>query len=96
MGLVAPRLQMEETETGRFDSLLLVGDVQVDTSMKDLTFSHNKPGKIFILIDGTEFVCKGGGWLELPATILYNVQANDPELRVSSVNQVGAKITTIP
>lgn len=64
--------------------------------MRDLTFSHNKPGKIFVLIEGTEFVCKGGGWLQLPATILYNVQANDPELRVSSVNQVGAKITTIP
>ncbi len=72
--------------------------------MKDLQFSHNKPGKIFILIEGTEFVCKRHPpwvrlhtpWAKLPATILYNVQANDPELRVSSVNQVGAKITTIP
>ncbi len=88
MGLEASRLPVAETNVGRFASL--------PVPMKDLTFSHNKPGKIFILIDGTEFVCKSGGWLKLPATILYNVQANDPELRVSSVNQVGAKITTIP
>ncbi len=61
---------------------------------------HSRAGKIFILIDGTEFVLSrrpkpGWPWIQLPPTILYNIEPDDPVLLVASVTKQGAKIAQV-